>query len=1178
MIRKKFFNREYKQIKFLNPWFRIRLIFFFCFFLFFLFYPLFQQQQQQLFAQIDEAIYHLDGNFNDATTNGRHLELTGQFPSFFTWDVGKFHNGGTIIRGGGAQVALRNQSTKPLSSLSQTTFGLWVNTPTNWSLRDNNRPQYVLSLCQNLSESLCVKASLLAQRSGLYLIQKSPGDVRVGCDIFTDHKVAVTTPWTLDNQWHHAACRYDGTSVSLFVDGILKTTAPHASIIPQTSWYGVNFGSAQANRAYGFDDLFIRSEALSDAAITTIATSGKPYGPPLPDIPPPAKIDEAIYHLDGNFNDATTNGRHLELTGQFPSFFTWDVGKFHNGGTIIRGGGAQVALRNQSTKPLSSLSQTTFGLWVNTPTNWSLRDNNRPQYVLSLCQNLSESLCVKASLLAQRSGLYLIQKSPGDVRVGCDIFTDHKVAVTTPWTLDNQWHHAACRYDGTSVSLFVDGILKTTAPHASIIPQTSWYGVNFGSAQANRAYGFDDLFIRSEALEDEQINFIFTSDEPYTGEFIPPVTTIDVAVILAEPSGGRNFDPSHDAAHFTSNVFPDVKDYWCEVSFGARDESDVCIDGLVDLQFQVFDNGGQLYQLPNDWAFYSENHDPRIDLDFNGDSVTDFEDQRDRTIQFGYDALVAAIQDITPLPDFAVVVFPGERESALVFPFDPLRLRDFAFKFDPAPIPRWITVSENDKVLEWAHEMGHHIGDVQFKAHLCDLYTTVGGCEDGGSIGNWGLMGGTDLSKLFRADPAHLSSYSQIKLGWLGEDPIVFGPHTLESLSTMNEGDLVKRFDAGSGVYFLLEARSTDPLYSDWDTNAPQSGAVVYRVEPRQVTVDGQPTTITFVDVVAELGTAGLLPYRNPVDDLIVDVTSTRDLPDRFEVDVDVTDESLTNYVGALMRPGLDLLGRLWSFGGPERLNAVYAQSDSGEFGPNWVRGDPEYWIYGLRTLLYKSFGVAALLTVIVFGVVISRLGTRKRKVLGVVALVIVLVLLALIFFLFFPLSLNASTVAREVPHPRIYAAALDDGNIAPDLDLHAFSPSGLHVGMNYEIGEYEIQIPSAIASGDLWGGEEWIFVPEGTQVKFLVFAKDTQQFFQENPDIAAQLPDTSDSYDIFARFFDTTSNSFDSAVISNQIINPGEVIVHQTQGTVDISISPGIVDAIPPTTTISLSDTIRTK
>jgi M6 family metalloprotease-like protein len=72
---------------------------------------------------------------------------------------------------------------------------------------------------------------------------------------------------------------------------------------------------------------------------------------------------------------------------------------------------------------------------------------------------------------------------------------------------------------------------------------------------------------------------------------------------------------------------------------------------------------------------------------------------------------------------------------------------------------------------------------------------------------------------------------------------------------------------------------------------------------------------------------------------------------------------------------------------------------------------------------------------------------------------------------------------------------------VLPDIDLHAYDGQGRHVGLDYATGQYVNEIPGAIASGDLKDAEEWIYVPEGTQVRFEISAYKTEQFLQSAPE-----------------------------------------------------------------------------
>jgi M6 family metalloprotease-like protein len=95
----------------------------------------------------------------------------------------------------------------------------------------------------------------------------------------------------------------------------------------------------------------------------------------------------------------------------------------------------------------------------------------------------------------------------------------------------------------------------------------------------------------------------------------------------------------------------------------------------------------------------------------------------------------------------------------------------------------------------------------------------------------------------------------------------------------------------------------------------------------------------------------------------------------------------------------------------------------------------------------------------------------------------------------------GAAVAPAAVPPPAAppTVTANLDGPL-PDIDLHAYDDQGRHVGLNYETGEYELQIPGAVASGDLRGAEEWIYVPEGTAVRYEVSAYKTEQFLAANP------------------------------------------------------------------------------
>lgn len=100
--------------------------------------------------------------------------------------------------------------------------------------------------------------------------------------------------------------------------------------------------------------------------------------------------------------------------------------------------------------------------------------------------------------------------------------------------------------------------------------------------------------------------------------------------------------------------------------------------------------------------------------------------------------------------------------------------------------------------------------------------------------------------------------------------------------------------------------------------------------------------------------------------------------------------------------------------------------------------------------------------------------------------------------------SFNGVTLVNGIPiwYPPTSWQVSGNNSTYPDLDLHAYTADGNHTGMNYISGAYENEIPGAIASGDLLGGEEWIFVPKNTEVRYSVDSRDVQQYLNDHPEI----------------------------------------------------------------------------
>lgn len=98
-----------------------------------------------------------------------------------------------------------------------------------------------------------------------------------------------------------------------------------------------------------------------------------------------------------------------------------------------------------------------------------------------------------------------------------------------------------------------------------------------------------------------------------------------------------------------------------------------------------------------------------------------------------------------------------------------------------------------------------------------------------------------------------------------------------------------------------------------------------------------------------------------------------------------------------------------------------------------------------------------------------------------------------------------SGVVLRSIPPVAVLGVQSSKGESFPGLDLHAYTKDGFHIGMNYETGEYEVEIPGAMASGPQTV-EEWIFVPRNIEVSFEVNSTRASEFL-ENLGMSVEEP-----------------------------------------------------------------------
>lgn len=149
-----------------------------------------------------------------------------------------------------------------------------------------------------------------------------------------------------------------------------------------------------------------------------------------------------------------------------------------------------------------------------------------------------------------------------------------------------------------------------------------------------------------------------------------------------------------------------------------------------------------------------------------------------------------------------------------------------------------------------------------------------------------------------------------------------------------------------------------------------------------------------------------------------------------------------------------------------------------------------------------------------------------------------------------------------------------------PDLDLHAYTEDGKHIGLNYATGEYENQVPGALASGDLVNGAEWIFAPSTVKLTFKTDSRKNAEFLKTFPE-AKSTTDGTDEYSLTAIQYAADGTRYVSQP-SKQQIAAGAILeqtlsVNRNQdGTYIISISSP--KTTTPTQTTSSTTTTNQK
>lgn len=328
------------------------------------------------------------------------------------------------------------------------------------------------------------------------------------------------------NTWYHLAVTFDNGTATLFVNGVSKGISTGGSSINNTNPFC--FGSFHTNGTYGLKDgseiddirifnsvrteLEIASDMNSSAAEGALAfwNLNNATGDVATDISenendgflgtvngssdandPEWFISESLiasYDFSGNVNDKSGNGHNGLASG---GSFTKD--RFGNGENAYSFNGENDYINLGNSSLFNFTDAMTISLWVKGNSGEAYGSLIRKgQYSWSMVR---ENLTDKVHFGADGINVGLTSKSI---------------------VFDGSWHYLVGTYNGSTLKLFVDGVLDTSsAAEGTIIANATevWIGGNSQDQNFGNFGGvIDDIQLYNYAISEENVADFYTAD------------------------------------------------------------------------------------------------------------------------------------------------------------------------------------------------------------------------------------------------------------------------------------------------------------------------------------------------------------------------------------------------------------------------------------------------------------------------------------------------------------------------------------------------------------------------------------------------------------------------------------------------------------------------------------------
>jgi len=293
--------------------------------------------------------------------------------------------------------------------------------------------------------------------------------------------------------WYHVTGTWDGTTLTLYVNGIPLATSTPGAVPNGASGAPLYLGTSSGggNLLDGtIDDVRVYSRALSAADIRTLYTStGGESGDINTGLTGYWKLDDAS---GATAADSTGNGN----TGTLTNGPTWAAGKV-NGALTFNGTTQYVLVPNSSSIDVTG-TNLTMAAWIQ---------------ITGATGKSYQNIFGKDSVFGAFQYRLLISDSRSSLRFqanggAIDAISNNFTALTL-----GTWHHVAVAYNGSSINFYLDGQSQGSTPATGSIASSS-NDLDIGKTYALNYYfdgTIDDVRVYNRALSASDVLTLYNS-------------------------------------------------------------------------------------------------------------------------------------------------------------------------------------------------------------------------------------------------------------------------------------------------------------------------------------------------------------------------------------------------------------------------------------------------------------------------------------------------------------------------------------------------------------------------------------------------------------------------------------------------------------------------------------------